>query len=217
MPSNAELFSQEAVVEDIAKIAMKLGDVAMRFAQIERVPRYTSDTRENDAEHSFMLALTASEIASQHFPLLDSGLVTLFSLVHDLVELETSDVATFDIDDTALSQKESAEHDALPAVIEQLPSYCGSLLLRYEAQVEPEARFVRLLDKITPIVVDILGPGNQVMNEDYDVVSSDQLDCAENTLRTRFATMFPEDELAPLHAARKILADYFSFQFAQQV
>jgi len=80
--------------EEAAQIVYDLGSMAMRFARVERVPRYDEHSRENDAEHSFMLALVAPELAATYYSELDVGLVAQFSTVHDLIELETADVAT---------------------------------------------------------------------------------------------------------------------------
>jgi 5'-deoxynucleotidase YfbR-like HD superfamily hydrolase len=203
--------TQEA--QAIADIALHLGQTAMHFAQIERVPRYDEVSRENDAEHSFMLSLVASEIAAQYYPELDTGLVSQFCTVHDLVELETGDVATFDLTDNELASKATDEHHALEKLCTRLPFHTASLLRRYEAQQEPEARLVRMIDKVLPVVVDIVGPGRKVMVEDYGVHTVDQLNAAESKLRQRFAHMFPEPQADQLRAARDILADKFAEQF----
>ena len=181
-----DTFEQFAVLpfhEEAARVAFQLGYLSMAFARVERVPRYDETSRENDAEHSFMLSLVASELAGSYFANLDPGLVAQFANVHDLVELETDDVATFTIDDETLAVKAAAEYSALDRVAEILPTYTRQLFLRYEEQVEPEARFVRLVDKILPVIVDIAGPGRKVMEEDYSVTTIDQLTDTHDMLR----------------------------------
>lgn len=197
----------------ITNLSLCLGGLAMRFAAVERVPRYTPETRENDAEHSYMLALVATEIADQYFPELDSGLVGRFALVHDLLELETGDVATFGISQSDLDAKHLAERRAVERLLDVLPKRTGQLLKVYEQQDVPEARFVRFIDKLLPLVVDILGPGSQVMHEDYNTYTKAQLIETENKMAERFAAMFPEQELTPLHIARNSLAHIFSSLF----
>lgn len=212
-----DTFEQFAVLpfhEEAAKVALHLGYMSMAFARVERVPRYDETSRENDAEHSFMLSLVASELAGSYFSNLDPGLVAQFATVHDLVELETEDVATFTIDDATLAAKTAAEHSALDRVAQSLPAYTRQLFLRYEEQVEPEARFVRLVDKILPVIVDIAGPGRKVMEEDYSVTTVNQLTDTHDTLRQRFADMFPEKELDFLHNVRNLLCQHFEHQFA---
>jgi putative hydrolase of HD superfamily len=204
----------ELEVQDAAAASMTLVQASIDFARIERVPRYDCESRENNAEHSFMLGIVATDLAIRHYPGLDNGLVSQFSLVHDLPELETDDVATFAISDSALAAKSQAEHNALPRVLDRLTPAIGDLLLRYEEQSEPEARLVRLVDKALPVVVDILGPGKKVMNEDYNVYTVEQLDSAEDRLQRRFRDMFPEQSFNVLHAMRDTLAARFRQEFA---
>ncbi len=203
---------QEARGRNVAIIAMTLGDVAMKFASVERVPRYTPERRENNAEHSFMLGLIATELATTYLPDLDSGDVTQFALVHDLVELVTGDIPTYDLSPEGLQNKACAEHKALETLSKVLPPATYALVVRYETQIEPEARFVRLVDKLMPIIVDLLGPGEQIMREDYGVVSKLVLDMNESRADNRFMAMFPEPELNTVHAARRLLAEQFSVQ-----
>jgi len=206
--------SGKGTIQEAAATTFTLGELAMRFARVERVPRYDEESRENDAEHSFMLGLVATELAIDYFPDLDSGLVAQFSLVHDLVELETADVATFILDDSELAAKADDELAALPRVLAALPRATSGLLWRYELQQEPEARFVRLVDKILPVIVDIAGPGRKVMEEDYGVFTTEQLDENEDKLQRRFRQNFPEASFDLLHAVRDTLAARFQGVFA---
>ena len=199
--------------EHAAETVLRLGTLAMQFAKVERVPRYDETTRENDAEHSFMLSLVATEIAEEYFPELDSGLVSKFGTVHDLVELETGDVATFNISEEDLRAKHDSEHQALERLLEILPSRTGRLLRTYEEQILPEARFVRFIDKLLPLIVDIVGPGKKVMNEDYNVHTIQDLLASDTLLRERQQRMFPEPSLSLVHAIRDILSDQFNSQF----
>jgi hypothetical protein len=50
-----EMLRREQRSEEIARTALHLGSFAMRFARVERVPRYDETSRENDAENSCML------------------------------------------------------------------------------------------------------------------------------------------------------------------
>lgn len=211
---------QEARVdsaERVAQVAFSLGEAAMRFARIERVPRYDEQSRENDAEHSFMLALVATELAATYCPELDSGLVAQFCNVHDLVEIETGDVATYLLDDSGLETKAANEHAALYKVAASLPTYTRELLLRYEQQLEPEARFVRLVDKILPVIVDIVGPGRKVLEEDYGITNRADLDANELRLSNKLRERFPDEKFHFLHEVRDVLANQFSEVFSRTI
>jgi len=179
-----------------------LGTYAMRMADIDRVPRYADGERENNAEHSYMLSLLAPALAAQAFPNLDPGLVAQFANVHDLVETVTGDVPTFQADATALAAKAVREERARELLSKRLDPYTANLLNRYEAQEEPEARFVRMVDKLLPLVVDIYGQGERVLAEDYGVRTPHDVDVAHNKLQERFKEMFPDfPELLAVHHA----------------
>lgn len=201
--------------QSIAAVVLKLSQVTIDFADIERAPRYYAHKRENNAEHSFMLGLTAVEIAEQYFPGLDSGLIAKFALVHDLVELETMDMPTFTADEIALEAKARAEESALLALLETLPPSTGCYLERYEYQKEPEARLVRHIDKLLPFSVNINGAGKLVMEEDYGITSAADMLTQTETVDARFRRMFPEVSHQPLHAAHSALALRFALQYGE--
>jgi 5'-deoxynucleotidase YfbR-like HD superfamily hydrolase len=195
-----------------ASIILELGGLAMRFSHVERVPRYDEKSRESDVEHSYMLALVASELAYSLYPQsLNSGLVSEYAIVHDLIEIKTGDVATFQIDTADLLQKEQTEHAALESLLAELPPRTRAILYAYEQQQDPESRFVRAIDKLLPIVVDILGAGRKVMNEDYDVHSSAELGSAHDSLKKRMSERF--SEFPQLVADHALLCELFELEF----
>lgn len=169
-----------------------LGDLVERFSTIKRVPRYTNGDRESDVEHSYHLALSATEIAANYFPELDAGLVTQFSLVHDLPEVYTGDVPTMNISSHGRLKKEEAEQVAIERLINELPPYMSDLLVRYEQQVEPEARFVRYLDKIMPGIMNMVGQEVSTFLEDNHVNGLDEFDRIIVSNQERLKQMFPE-------------------------
>lgn len=209
-----DYYSHERMTaEHLAAVTLKLGKVAMDFSRIKRVPRYADGERESDVEHSYMLALVAPELAAALELNLDQGLVSQYAVVHDLIELKTGDVATFNIPDDALEQKVQAEHLALESLLEELPPHTANLLLRYEQQCDDEARFVKLVDKLLPIMVDILGEGARVMHEDYSVSSLEQLHASHEQLRRRLHDTFGE-QFGEVQLAHRVLAELFETTFA---
>jgi putative hydrolase of HD superfamily len=209
-----EYFSHEDsklhIASKIADTVLQISRVVIDFASIERVPRYCKFKRENDAEHSFMLALAGIEIATRYYPGLDSGLVAGLALVHDFPELETGDVATFDISDDQLRQKHINEQAKLPQLLGRLPAHIGDLLVIYEEQTTPEAKFVKHTDKLLPNAVNIAGDGVKVMHEDYDVYTKQQYLQKNTLLEERFRRTFDDDLHEPLHLAHTVLADQFA-------
>ena len=194
---SAEIFDQNYLNRqydtgsaDMARTVLELGGLAMKFAHVERAPHHSDGRRENDAEHSFNLGLVAPELAVALYPYLDAGLIAQFSMVHDLIELEVGDVATFNISERALGVKETQEHTQLDRLLSKLPPYLRSLVERYEAQEETEAVFTRCVDKLLPAAQDINGDGVRVMLEDYGIRSLADLQRCQGEVRERIVKRF---------------------------
>lgn len=194
---------------NITRTSLELGQLAMQFARVDRVPRYADGERESDVEHSFMLALVAPELAQSLELPLDLGLLSQFSIVHDLIELKTNDVATFLLSESELRTKEAAEAAALEQLLEELPPYTARLLEKYEQQDEPEARFVRFVDKLLPIIVDIVGDGKRVLRDDYNIRSTEELFHAHHNLHQRLERKFGDEfpEISRAHSELCRLAE----------
>lgn len=199
-----------------AQISYDLGTVAMMFSHIERVPRYADGERENDAEHSYMLALVAPEIAEALELPLDTGRISQFAIVHDLVELKTGDMATFLFSKSEQDSKELTERAALEQLLMELPPHTSHLLARYESQAEPEARFVRYADKLLPLVIDTIGCGERVMREDYSVTSIEALRHCHALLHERIVAKFG-NEFPELDLAHALLCELFEISYENRM
>lgn len=193
---------------------LTLGELAVRYAGIERSPQHPDGRHENDAEHSHMLTMVATHLAHEYYPQLDQGLIAQFCSVHDYPEIECGDVSTLGISEEARIAKEAAEKVAAEKIIAQLPEPWASLLARYEAQAEPEARFVRLVDKIMPSIMQTFGNGHQVFREQYGVTTPEQLDELHAYGLRRIEELFPEFPEV-LHLRRDMYEHMKSTVFAQ--
>ncbi|MCA9309379.1 HD domain-containing protein, partial [Candidatus Saccharibacteria bacterium] len=136
---------QEA--SEVTKDVLYLGGFAVWYADVERATRYPSRA-ESDVEHSYMLTLVALHLADSFYPHLDQAKIAQFCMIHDAPEAIVGDTPTFNISPEARVAKEAAESKAVTQLLAELPPYWARLLERYEEQVEPEARFVRLVDKV---------------------------------------------------------------------
>jgi putative hydrolase of HD superfamily len=106
--------------------------------------------RENDAEHSWHLALLAvllSEYAAG--PEVDLLRVVKMVLVHDLVEIDAGDVLVYDRD-------KDPDWQAAERIFRILPSDQAEEVRRlweeFEGRVTPEARFAAALDRFQPML-----------------------------------------------------------------
>jgi putative hydrolase of HD superfamily len=171
---------------------LKIGDLTVRFAAVDRAPRYPDGDRETDVEHSFHLAISAMELAADYYPELDVGLVAQFSLVHDLPESYTGDVWTFGISDEDRAKKEEAEKEATEKLINELPPHLSQLLERYEKQIEPEARFVRFVDKMLPAIINIMAGEAGTFKQDYGIYTLEAIQSGYAERMEKLQSMFPE-------------------------
>lgn len=140
---------------------MKLNDL-FRFAEMQnafrRVERVMyangTDRLENDAEHSYNLALLAWHIVEADKLDLDKDLVIRYALVHDLAEVYAGDTYIYSDDKEHLASKASREHEALEQLKAEFPETAEmfGLVERYESREDRESRFVYALDKIIPMI-----------------------------------------------------------------
>ena len=185
---------------------INLGDLCSRLVNVNRAIVYKDGRFENDAEHSFHLALSAAEIAATYFPELNAGLISQFSLVHDMPEVYVGDTWTFSISKEDRDKKEQAEKEAIGRLLLELPPHTAQLLRRYEKQQEPEARFVRMVDKIMPDVMAVFG-NLDAFRVELGIKDGADLDAKNGANMVRLQALFPEFPF--LHILRKLSADNF--------
>ncbi|MDO9408323.1 HD family hydrolase [Patulibacter sp.] len=113
------------------------------------------DRPENDAEHSWHLALMAIVLAGHAAEPVDRARVVELLVLHDLVEVYAGDVPLHD--DAAMvgqAEREVAAADRLYAL---LPAEQGARLRaaweEFEAHVTAEARFARAMDRFQPLLL----------------------------------------------------------------
>ena len=174
----------------LARTAIGAAELFDQYCFVDRIPRLSNGDRENDVEHSFSLASIATNLAQELRPDLDVNLIRHFSLVHDMLEIKTGDVATFSTSPEEQAEKERREKEALDELLAELPPLDAEALRKYEKQDTPEARWTRYVDKMAAILVDITGQGVRVVKEDFGVTSLEQLRDERDRLATKYHNMF---------------------------
>ena len=104
--------------------------------------------RENDAEHSWHMAVMAYLLREYANESVDIGRVMLMCLIHDIVEIDAGYTYAYDID-SQMSQKEREER-AKERIFSMLPddqkAELVSLFDEFEATETPEAKFAHSMD-----------------------------------------------------------------------
>lgn len=121
------------------------------FKEKKTLPR-----RENDAEHSFSLAIAAAVLAEYSNEPVDVAKVMKIVLVHDAVEIYAGD--TYCYDDEGAKTKEAREKAAAEKIFGTLPEEQAAeyraLWDEFERNDTPEARFSNAMDRIQPLLLN---------------------------------------------------------------
>lgn len=150
-------LSSTSVTKLSAKV-VRLGQLAMQFAQTKRVTQLPSGDLESDTDHTFMLSLIACALAASYDKKLDVGKIAQYALVHDLVEAYAGDTSTANISRAQLDAKISRESQALKLIKSNFGRdfpWIHQTIEAYEKLADAEARFVKVLDKAMPAITHL--------------------------------------------------------------
>ena len=133
-----------------------------KLKTILRQTKITEGSRnENDAEHSWHLALMAillSEYAKEKIDLLK---VVKMVLIHDIVEIDAGDTFVYERPLThSISEKELKAAGRIFNILPQdQAKEIMTLWREFEAKQTPESRFAAALDRLQPILCNIKNRG----------------------------------------------------------
>ncbi|MDB5244205.1 MAG: metal dependent phosphohydrolase, putative hydrolase of superfamily [Parcubacteria group bacterium] len=157
-------------------------DTLLRFVELlqqyraveRRVLVKNSDRSENDAEHSYSLAMLAWYINSSYKLDLDREQLFMAALAHDLVEVYAGDTYLYSTDKAHVDSKHEREAMAAKRLEDEFPEFpeLHHAIKRYEKREDPESIFIYALDKIDPVLA-IYTDGGRTWKKDN--VSLDML------------------------------------------
>lgn len=114
------------------------------------------ERKENDAEHSWHLAMMAVLLQEHMKEKADLAKVMTMVLIHDLVEIDAGD--TYAYDEKGARTKREREVKAADRIFGLLPedqgTYFKELWEEFEAYETPEAKFAHLLDNFQPLLLN---------------------------------------------------------------
>lgn len=112
--------------------------------------------KEDDAEHSWHLALMAVLLKEYSNEEVDLAKVIPMVLIHDLVEIDAGD--TYAYDDAGAETKKDRETKAADRIFGLLPAdqgeYFRELWNEFEAYETAEAKFAHVLDNCQPLLLN---------------------------------------------------------------
>ncbi|MGS2764463.1 HD domain-containing protein [Sinomicrobium sp. M5D2P9] len=122
---------------------------------------FNSDRNENDAEHSWHLAMMAIILAEHANTSVNILKVLKMVLIHDIVEIDAGDTFLFDTVKNHVNTDEELE--AARRIFGMLPEDQALELLEiwkeFEEGVTAEARFARTMDRFEPVLQNISNNG----------------------------------------------------------
>jgi len=140
--------------------------------------------KENDAEHSWHIAVMAFLLAEYSNQPIDVTHVVKMLLLHDIVEIDAGDTYCYDTE--GYKTKADREEKAARRIFGLLPEdQCDEyykLWREFEDSVTPESRFAAVLDRLQPLLLNYTKNGiswqehgvhkEQVLNRNIDYFSS---------------------------------------------
>lgn len=142
-------------IERLAELQQFVAD----FSQVNRILELANTGRlENDVDHSFGLAMTCWYLAPKIAPELNLEKIFKYALSHDVVELYAGDTFVFANADK-IASKSAREDAALDRLGAEWPDFSDMVNSSrgYKEKIDEEAKFVKAVDKILPLLLIELG------------------------------------------------------------
>lgn len=151
-----------------AALSNRLADQLSFIIEVDRLktvfrasPLAAAQRRENDAEHSWHLALMVMLLSDYADDRIDVGHTMRLVIIHDLVEIYAGDTPLYDT--AAAADQAEREEAAAGRLFRLLPvdqaDWVRSLWDEFEAARTPEARFAKAIDRLQPILLNWMAKG----------------------------------------------------------
>lgn len=154
-----DLIKQVAFIKEIDKL---------KYIQ-RKTKLFNSDRPENDAEHSWHLAMMAVVLAEHSIQAIDILKVVKMVLIHDIVEIDAGDVFIYDT--TKNHNNTEEELIAAKRIFGLLPENQAKDFLalweEFEAGETAEAKFAKTMDRFEPLLQNTSNNGGTWA--EYDV------------------------------------------------
>ena len=133
---------------------------ALEIDKVKDVFRQThlsgNGRNENDAEHSWHMALMAYLFKEYANEKVDIAKVMLMCLIHDIVEIDAGDTYAYDVE--AMQTQKAREDAAKERIFSILPDdqkvKLISLFDEFEAYETPESKFAHAMDNLQPLILN---------------------------------------------------------------
>ena len=159
MGINDFISSDDERLDSILKFTAEIDKMT---AVMRRTLLLDKSRRENDAEHSWHIAVMAMMFEKYFIGNADIGRVVGMCVVHDLVEIYAGD--TFAFDEIGNMDKAEREKKAADKLFSQLPEDIGrsfrSLWEEFDEMETDDSRYAACMDRIQPFLHNTLTDGH---------------------------------------------------------
>lgn len=148
-------------MNDLEKIINFCVEVDKLKSVYRQTPIINEERYENDAEHSFHVALMAALLSEYAERKVDTFKVVKMLLIHDIVEVYAGDTYAYD-DEAKKSQKErelKAADKIFGLLPEEICREYKNLFLEFDDMKSDEALFANTIDRIQPMMLNYYGGG----------------------------------------------------------
>ena len=154
------LSKQVSFIQEIDKI---------KYIQ-RKTKLFNSDRCENDAEHSWHLAMMTIVLAEHSVAPIDVLKVLKMVLIHDIVEIDAGDIFMYDTEKSHTNTEN--ERMAAIRIFGLLPTEQGDELIaiweEFETGVTNEAKFAKSMDRFEPLLQNVSNNGGTWKEFDVD-------------------------------------------------
>lgn len=128
----------------------------------------TSGRQESVAEHSWRMALMAYFLRDE-FPTADLTRVLLMALLHDVGEVFTGDIPTFEKTDADRAREHELRDEWIDALPAPYAAEVRSLFTEMDAMETEEAKIVKALDRMEAVITHNEGDPHTWLPLEYDL------------------------------------------------
>lgn len=131
-------------------------------AVLRRTMLIDQSRRENDAEHSWHIAVMAMLFSEYAIEPVDIGRVVQMCVIHDIVEIEAGDTFAYDV--SGNMDKAAREKEAADKLFAALPTDQGQMIRalweEFDAMDTADAKYAACMDRLQPFLHNTLTDGH---------------------------------------------------------
>ncbi len=139
------------------KKLFKIISFILELPKIERTVKikvHNGKRFENDAEHSYQLAMVGWYLAQLLKLKFNKNLVIKYALIHDLIEIYAGDTDPYLSNIKYLASEKERETRSLKRIKKEFKDFSEltNFIEKYEKRADQESKFIYSLDKILPVM-----------------------------------------------------------------